>query len=242
MTVPPGPGRQLGIGVVTPFDFALDRELWRWVPDHVSLHLTRTPYVAEPVSIELAEAVSDDAQVRSATRDLLVVEPVVVAYACTSGSFVNGVAGERRLVEAMRGTGAPTAVTTSGALLTALSALRIQQVAVATPYVATVTSRLHDFLTEAGFRTVSSAHLGLDRDIWKVPYETTAQLIREADAADAEAVFVSCTNLPTYDVIAPLEHELGKPVLTANQVTAWAALRIAGASAVGDGQRLAAVG
>ena len=33
---------QVGIGVVIPYDFALDRELWRWVPAQVSLHLTRT--------------------------------------------------------------------------------------------------------------------------------------------------------------------------------------------------------
>ena len=240
MNVPPGPAPQVGIGVVTPFDFALDRELWRWVPDQVSLHVTRTPYVAEPVSIELAEAVSDEAQVRDATRDLLIVEPAVVAYACTSGSFVGGVAGERGLVEAMCGAGAPVAVTTSGALLAALAALRVERVAVATPYVENVTIRLHDFLAEAGFRTVSGAYLGLDRDIWKVPYETTAGLIREADSADAQAVFVSCTNLPTYDLIGPLEQDLGKPVLTANQVTVWAALRLVHAAAVGAGQRLLA--
>ena len=34
---------QVGIGVVIPYDFALDRELWRWVPAQVSLHPTRTP-------------------------------------------------------------------------------------------------------------------------------------------------------------------------------------------------------
>nr|MBA3251536.1 Asp/Glu racemase [Geodermatophilaceae bacterium] len=67
-----------------------------------------------------------------------------------------------------------------------------------------------------------------------------AQLVRDADAPEAEAVFVSCTNLPTYDVIAPLEAELGKPVLTANQVTLWSALRLVGTHAVGEGQRLLA--
>jgi maleate isomerase len=53
-------------------------------------------------------------------------------------------------------------------------------------------------------------------------------------------VFVSCTNLPTYDVIAPMEAELGIPVLTANQVTMWAALRRTGHRALGTGQRLLA--
>jgi maleate isomerase len=241
--VPPriaGPPPQRGVGVVTPFDMALDRELWRWVPEEVSLYLTRTPQVAEPVSLELAEAVGDEAAVARATGEVLVPEPLVVAYACTSGSFVHGVEGERRLVAAMRAAGAPAAVTTSGALLEALAALGVRRLAVATPYVESVTARLHDYLAEAGVTTVSGAHLGLEAGIWKVPYETTARLVREADSPGADAVFVSCTNLPTYELVAPLERELGKPVLTANQVTLWAALRMADAAAVGPGQRLLA--
>jgi maleate isomerase len=71
-----------------------------------------------------------------------------------------------------------------------------------------------------------------------VPYDETVRLVREADCSDAEAVFVSCTNLATYDVIAPLEAELGKPVLTANQVTMWAMLEAIGRRAVGPRQWL----
>jgi maleate isomerase len=80
--------------------------------------------------------------------------------------------------------------------------------------------------------------LGLPGGIWRVPYEGVAQLVLEADRPDAEAVFVSCTNLPTYDLIAPLEADLGKPVLTANQVTMWASLRELDQPACGAGQRL----
>ena len=49
---------------------------------------------------------------------------------------------------------------------------------------------------------------------------------------------VSCTNLHTYDVIAGLEAELGKPVISASQATMWAALRRIGRRPVGPGQRL----
>ncbi|HEU4362939.1 MAG TPA: Asp/Glu/hydantoin racemase, partial [Mycobacterium sp.] len=45
-----------------------------------------------------------------------------------------------------------------------------------------------------------------------------------ADDPKAEAIFVSCTNLRTYDIIDPLEKMLGKPILTANQLTMWACL------------------
>jgi maleate isomerase len=122
--------------------------------------------------------------------------------------------------------------------LTALDALGATKVAVATPYLAELTDRLATFLEQGGKSVVSHEGLGLDRDIWKVPYAATCELIRQADRPDAEAVFVSCTNLPTYDLIAYMERELGKPVITANQVTAWSALRLMGREAVGPGQLL----
>lgn len=241
MAVEHSPGSPLPtelVGVVVPYDMALDRELWRWTPPDVSLLFTRTPYVDLPVTVEMAEAVGDLQVVEQGVRDLRAVAPAAYAYGCTSGSFVHGVAGERRLTEAMRAAGGADAVTTSGALLTALRALDASRVAIATPYDAAVTGRLSTFLGEAEVDVVSSAHLDLTADIWKVGYETTRELVRRADSADAEAIIVSCTNLATYDVIADLEAELDKPVVTANQATVWAALRLLGRRCPGPGQRL----
>jgi maleate isomerase len=229
------------IGMVVPYDMALDRELWRWAPPGVSLLFTRTPYNDLPVTVEMAETVGDVETVVRSTRELCTVGPIAYAYGCTSGSFVNGVAGERRLAAAMREAGNAPAVTTSGALLATLDALGVSQVATATPYDNAVTGKLTTFLEEAGLGVVSRAHLGLSGDIWTVDYETTRRLVREADSEEAEAIVVSCTNLATYDVIAPLEAELGKPVVTANQVTMWAALRAIGMRCVGPGQRVAAL-
>jgi maleate isomerase len=53
--------------------------------------------------------------------------------------------------------------------------------------------------------------------------------IRRIDWGDAEAVFICCTDVPTYDVLAPLGDVLGTPVLTANLVLMRATLRMAGA-------------
>ncbi len=231
---------QTGIGIVAPYDFALDRELWRWVPDDVSLHLTRMPYVPLAATLEMAIHISEPPLVARSAIDVLAVSPLVTAYACTSGSFVGGLAGEAALVAAMEDAGAPAAVTTSGALLIALRHLGITRIAAVTPYTEDLTAGLGDYLGEAGVEVVATAGLGLTSEIWTVPYETTADLVRDTDSPDAEAIFVSCTNLPTYDVIAALEADLGKPVLTANQVTMWSALTLAGRQAVGPGQRLLA--
>ncbi|MFI1236385.1 aspartate racemase/maleate isomerase family protein [Nocardia salmonicida] len=219
-----GPVAQRGIGVIAPFDLALERELWRWAPLEVSLHLARTPYEPVPVSLAMAELVSNPLHLTAATHDVLHVEPEVVAYLCTSGSFINGLAYERSLRETICLAGAPDAVTTSGALVEAIKHLNITRMSVITPYDEILTGKLHEFLDEAGCTTIKSDHLGLGGGIWKVNYRTIAERILGADDPRSEAIFVSCTNLPTYDVIEPLEQALGKPVLTANQLTMWACL------------------
>lgn len=232
------PWAELGIGIVAPFDLALDREYWRYVPDRVSVHITRTPFVGTPLNVGFAEAVGEEEVVRRATRDLSLVGPAATAYACTSGSFVRGLAGEERLRGYMEEAGAKKAVTTSGALIEALRAVGSRRVAVATPYDREVTAKLVVFLQEAGFETVSVAFLGLTGDVHRVGYDTVKELASAADRSEADAVFLSCTNLKTFDVLPELEQRLEKPVLSANQVTMWAALRAANVSSDHLGQSL----
>ncbi|MGH8861787.1 MAG: maleate cis-trans isomerase family protein, partial [Jatrophihabitantaceae bacterium] len=184
----------------------------------------------------MAEHVADLEAVTDGVQDLQAANPASYGYACTSGSFVNGRAGEAHLVEAMRAAGAPAAVTTSGALLSALAQGGATRVSVATPYDAAVTARLEAFLDEAGIQVAGRAHLGLETGIASVPYARTAQLVMAADDDTADAVVVSCTNLPTYDLIAPMERLLGKPVITANEATMWAVLATVGRRPVGPGQ------
>jgi maleate isomerase len=234
----PGPRELKGLAVVVPYDFALDKELWRWAPDAVSLHVNRMGFVPAPVTVAMAKAVSEHTLVRRAVEELGAVSPQLGAYVCASGSFVDGAVGEKELREQFALAGVESAVTTSGALLDALAYLNVRTVAVATPYVDHLATRLVEFLGEAGHIAVSGAHLGLTGDIWRVSYDDVIRLVLEADSPEAEAVFVSCTNVPTYDVIAPLEARLGKPVLTANQVTMWAAMRGLHDRAIGYGQRL----
>jgi maleate isomerase len=216
------------IGVVVPFDFALDREYWQLVPSDVSLHVTRTPPHEGPVGIPLARAVAEPAEAADAVRTLTAIEPDVVAFACTSGSFVNGLAGERALREAMTAAGARRAVTTSGGLLDALHSLWARRVALGTPYVADLGALLADFIIEAGFEAASLANLDLEGGIADLADAEVERLAEAAFTRNADALFLSCTNLPTVGLLERLTSRYGMPVLSANQVTMWAALRAAG--------------
>ncbi len=217
-----------GIGLIAPFDFALDAECWRWLPKDTPLYVTRTPHIENTaVTVDLAKEVSDVTDVTTAVRSLLAVNPASIGYACTSGSFVGGKPGEEQLQQVMLKAGASSAVTTSGALIMALQKLHSKKIAVATPYNETLSAMLNYFLQDHGFEVVSNGYLDKEEGIAKINYSTVRELAKFVDRSDADAIFFSCTNLRTFDIIEALEQELGKPVLSANQVTIWAALQLA---------------
>src|SRR5205823_5953994 len=62
-----------------------------------------------------------------------------------------------------------------------------------------------------------------------VPQDEIRDLIRRADAPDAEAIAVICTNFPAAWLVAELEAELGKPVFDSTLLAGWGGLRLAGA-------------
>ena len=53
-------------------------------------------------------------------------------------------------------------------------------------------------------------------------------MVTAADHPDAEAVLVPDTAMHTLAIIDQLEAAVGKPVLTANQVTVWKGLELLG--------------
>lgn len=230
------------VGLLVPFDTSNDRELWRWCPDDATLHITRTAYHGEALGLALAEATADLDDVRFATRSLITAGPDVVTYACTSGSFVLGLAGEQALHAAMREAGAAVTTTTSGSMLDAFELLGLRRLALATPYPAEIGERLVAFVEEAGYQAASLVNLGLPHGaaIQATTDDEIIDLLRAADRPEADGIFLSCTGLGTVDLVSRAEARLRKPVLTAIQVTLWGAFRAAGAPLLLPGQSLMA--
>lgn len=226
------------IGLVVPCDLTLDREYWRHVAEDVSIHIARTGFHEGGLTLDFVEAVSNLDEVAHATRSLTKIDPCVIAYACTSGSFIHGLAGERRLRQTMLGAGARQAITTSGALAQALRALHVSRVAIATPYIEEVGSRLVAFLDEGGFEVVRAVNLELEEVTGQIAEKQVRELAEAAIHPLAQALFLGCTGLPTFDLIAPLEERFRIPVLSANQVTMWAALGACAAASVVNNQML----
>ena len=64
--------------------------------------------------------------------------------------------------------------------------------------------------------------------IANTPFARIKQLLRDADAPDAECIVVACTNLPATVVLDEMEAELGKPIFDSIAVTLWKALQMTG--------------
>jgi maleate cis-trans isomerase len=93
-----------------------------------------------------------------------------------------------------------------------------------------VAEHFRTFLKAGGIEVVSVRGSGIvtaaEVGTWGWP-EVRA-MAEAGDHADAQALLLPDTALHTAAYVRDLEQELGKPVLTANQVTVWEALRLAG--------------
>jgi maleate isomerase len=214
------------VGFIATFDFVTDREPWRYVPNGVALHITRTREVPFENGLDVSRRVAARDSVQPAVQTLTYVTDTM-AYACTSGSFIDGADGESRLRDSMLEAGARQVTTTSGAIVAACEHLGVSRVGVVTPYDDVVTERLVRFLDERGIEVAASAHLSLLTGMSRIPADLLRRLAREVDRSDADALIISCTGIPTYDLVVELEASLGKPVITAIQATMWALLRLA---------------
>ena len=171
--------------------------------------------------------------------ELLSAQVDVIAFACTAGSFFQGAGGEESLRARLRGGSQVRTVTTAGAVAGALRALGAQRVAMVTPYIPELNALEVTFLQDWGFDVVSQAGMGILTafDIGVVPLSDTYRFARDhvaaalAQSPDVDALFISCTNLRTLDVIQALEEDLGIPVVTSNQATYWQSLRTLGHTA-----------
>ncbi|MEV0708385.1 maleate cis-trans isomerase family protein [Nocardia aurea] len=156
--------------------------------------------------------------------------PAAVVWACTSGSFVYGPRGARDQVQALaRAAGVP-ATSTSLAFADATRHLGVRTVAVAASYPDEVAELFVEFLADAGVEVVSLSSAGIDTaaEVGTMTAAEVRKLAESNDHPDAQAILVPDTAMHTLAVLPELETALGKTVLTANQVTIWAGLRLAG--------------
>lgn len=232
---------QLGM-VVLQSDETLEHDLRRLLPPEAELLVTRIPSAAIVSANSLAAMERDlttAASLLPRGADLS-----VVGFGCTSGTAQIGASRIAELI----GQGVPTRAVTNpvSALIAACRHLDVRRLALVSPYVEAVSARLREVLAEADITITAFASFEEAEEAKVVRIAPTSiknAAIATAARAPCDAVFLSCTNLRTLDVIGSVEVAVGVPVLSSNQVLAWHMMRLAGleAAAQNDGALWAGV-
>ena len=173
---------------------------------------------------------SDERLAEGAAR-LADEKPDAVMWACTSGSFVFGREGARDQVSAVATAAGVPASSTSIAFVDALRHLGIRRVAVAASYPDDVAQH---FVALPDRRWRRGRRDGEPRDLHRRrgrharnPTRWSRWSLRPTTATPKRCSSRTprCTQLAIVD---KLEAAVGKPVLTANQVTVWKGLELLG--------------
>jgi maleate isomerase len=220
------------IGLIIPSSNRLtEPQMRQYAPPGVEVHVTRLRMTGAshvPLPELLPRVVEATAALDDARCD-------VIVFHCTASSMEAGLAGERRVLEAMRGAtdGAKPVATTASAVVAAFEALQVQRLALVSPYARATHEHELSFLAEAGLEVVADRALelpGSDAYVAEAPatWLSVGEQLMQA-APSAQALFLSCTNIHSLPVIDRLEARLAeRPVVASNQAVLWYGLRQTG--------------
>jgi maleate isomerase len=229
-------GGQPIVGLLIPsVNTVCEPELHALVGDAAHLQSNRVGASADLSDDSVINTLASmDAQLEASARCLASARVRAVAYCCTAGSFYGGGGMQEEVVARLAAAASAPATTTTAASLAALHALGVARVGVVTPYVGVLNERL-TALFEGEEVEMLSLETADNADAYanaELSSEQVAELVYRADRAKAEGIYIACTNVWTCHLIADLETELGKPVVTANQATAWHLFELLGLSLV----------
>jgi len=234
---PDGVGSVGRIGVLTPdFDPVPESEMWAMAPQGVSIHTARV-YWQQAASARQglvprdAGGFAQPPHVDNAVAQLVDLAPRVILFAFTSSSYVLGATSDddvrARLEDRSRKI---PVLLTCPAATDALRTLGVRRVALIHPpwFTEEVNGQGLNYFRSQGFEVVRSTVLSPSRSFTEVPPAEVYGWARRNVPDVAEAVFIGGNGFRAIGAIHALEEALHRPILTANQVLFWQALRRVG--------------
>jgi maleate cis-trans isomerase len=174
-----------------------------------------------------------NADIEEGIKYLATANVDVIAYGCTTGSFFKGSGWDQELLGLIEKQAQVPAVATSPAAVAALRNLGARRISIASPYRAWNNEKLRDYMTAAGFEVLNAegdleAASSGPQGINDLDPGSIVAFAERVCREEADVLFCGCTAWRALEATAELESRTGKPVVTSNQATIWAALRTLG--------------
>ena len=213
-------GFRARVGLLIPStNVAAEVEFYTMAPQGVTFHFSRLDH---PLELGIKKYEHMVKELATEVKKLTHAGVRVIGFACTTGSLYGGKGYNEGLEEQIREISGVPATSTSSAVLEALSFLKTKRLCVLTPYETQVNELEKKFLEANGFdvRFIGTIDThGLRHS--EIDEELLLKQVKKFGADDSDVVFLSCTGLPTVAVLARIESELRKPVISSNQATMW---------------------
>ena len=213
------------VGVVTlSTDFTIEQD-YRRICHNIPLDIfvNRIPFT-NPLTHENYLKMAD--HLPKIVEDILPDQKLdTVAYGCTSGTVA---IGEKKIISQIHKSKPGVYVTTPiTAALRAFEVLKINKIAILTPYPKLVNQTIYDYLKNKKIEidSFSGFNLEYDSDIAKVDPQHLIKTIKDINYSDVDAVFVSCTALRIVEVLQEVEDLIKKPIVSSNQAIIWDSIR-----------------
>jgi maleate isomerase len=163
----------------------------------------------------------------------------VLAYACLVAIMNMGAGYHRhaqtKLHEKTVANGAPAPVVTSaGALIDGLHALRAQRVAIVCPYMKPLTRVVVEYIEAEGITVHDYVALEVADNlaVGRLDPQRLLEIYKRLDLTGVDALVLSaCVQMPSLDAIAPVQAEAGVPVVSAAVCTAYQMMKHLGLEA-----------
>jgi maleate isomerase len=216
------------IGLLLPSsNTAQEIEFTRAMPDGVTVHVARLPLSTVELSAAVPPSIDD---IESESRKLADADVDAILLSTMAPGLANGIRYDQELIERIEAVSSKKATTAFLAFTQALTALEIKRLALGAPWSEALNTATAASIAASGVSVVSHRTLGCvsDLEIGLLDEQTAYDMGIAVDRPDAQAVALPCGNWSTLGIVDRLEASVGKPVLTTNQASLWAALRLAG--------------
>jgi maleate isomerase len=195
------------------------------LPTGVSIHTTRLKLTgsSDAELLAMVDRVEDGASLLAdACVDLIL-------FHCTAVTTWDAEMDRALPQRITAATGLP-ATSTARALMAALKTLEVRRIVMVSPYIEAINARETAFLESRQISVLKAVGLNISqaKDMISVEPGEWYRLVRANIRDEADAYFISCTAVRSLEVVADLERDIGRPVVTSNQVAAWHALRTMG--------------
>lgn len=204
--------------------------LGHMVQPPVGVELIHTEFIEDAHTVEALSEMGSTPRIVEGTKYLADTGIQSVLWTSTSASFVLGLEGIKKQIATLEEQLHVPASTTALAFVRAAKTIGAKRVAIAATYPEDIAILFKNFLESYNIEVLQYASKGIitAAEVGTLKKEEVIQLAVENDCADADALFIPDTALHSAAWIEDLEKAVQKPVLTANQVSFWEAVRLTG--------------